>query len=380
MSAVSRNDKADASDVVIIGGGVVGMCLAYGITRRGLTVTVVDEGDDAFRASRGNFALVWVQGKGIDNPDYARWTSASADLWPDFAAELSHDAGMPLFYSRPGGLIACLSEDELERRVGALERLRRRIPETAGFDVLDHAQMKKMLPAIGPEVVGGTYCAADGHVNALRLLAALHKTASRRGVIYRPGEHVSRIAVLNDGFRIHLGKRELFGRKIVLAAGLGNRDLAPQLGLYAPLVPQRGQIMVTEKLEPFLDYPLGTIRQTNEGGVMIGDSKEDVGFDKGTDSRTLATMAMHAVRTFPRLAGAQVVRSWGALRVMSPDGYPIYDQSRQCPGAYLVTCHSGITLAAAHATIIAKAVATDVWPETLHAFSAERFDHVQEPA
>ncbi|HLP69161.1 MAG TPA: FAD-dependent oxidoreductase [Rhizobium sp.] len=380
MSAVSRKEKADASDVVIIGGGVVGMCLAYGITRHGLSVTVVDEGDDAFRASRGNFALVWVQGKGIDNPDYARWTSASANLWQSFAAELSNEAEMPLFYARPGGLMACLSENELERRVGALERLRDRAPDTPAFDVLDHEQMKKMLPAIGPEVVGGTYCAADGHVNALRLLAALHRTAGRRGVIYRPGEHVGRVTFSNDGFRIHLGERELFGRKIILAAGLGNKDLAPQLGLRAPLVPQRGQIMVTEKLAPFLGYPLGTIRQTNEGGVMIGDSKEDVGFDKGTDSSTLAKIATHAIRTFPRLAGAQVVRSWGALRIMSPDGYPIYDRSRQCPGAYLVTCHSGITLAAAHATIIAKAVATDVWPETLHAFSAERFDHVQEPA
>ena len=66
------------ADVIVIGGGLVGAALAYGLSREGQAVTLLDEGDNAFRASRGNFGLVWVQGKGSRSPAYARWTRASA--------------------------------------------------------------------------------------------------------------------------------------------------------------------------------------------------------------------------------------------------------------------------------------------------------------
>ncbi|MFX7988786.1 FAD-dependent oxidoreductase, partial [Acinetobacter baumannii] len=88
--------------------------------------------------------------------------------------------------------------------------------------------------------------------------------------------------------------------------------------------------------------------QTGEGVVQIGDSKEDVGFDDRTSIDQLAHIAHRARKYFPLLDGANVVRTWGALRVMTPDGFPIYEESCQCPGAFLVTCHSGITLAAMH--------------------------------
>jgi glycine/D-amino acid oxidase-like deaminating enzyme len=106
---------------------------------------------------------------------------------------------------------------------------------------------------------------------------------------------------------------------------------------------------------------------------MIGDSKEEVGFDNGVDAAVLAGIASRAIRIFPLLEQAQIVRSWGALRVMSPDGYPIYDRSRTHPGAWLVTCHSGVTLAAAHAGVIAAAIAADDAPPSLAPFRASRF-------
>jgi glycine/D-amino acid oxidase-like deaminating enzyme len=165
--------------------------------------------------------------------------------------------------------------------------------------------------------------------------------------------------------------------KLVLAAGLGNARLAPMVGLNAPVRPQRGQILVTEKLPPFLQHPLVNIRQTDEGSVMIGDSQEEVGLNTATQFAVQQGIAQRAVRLFPRLAQAQIVRSWAALRVMSPDGFPIYDRSTTCPGAYVVTCHSGITLAAAHAGVLARHIAQDDWPQSLAPFSAGRFADVQ---
>ena len=369
--------QGDACDVAVIGGGVVGMSIAHGLSAAGLRVTVLDEGDVAFRASRGNFALVWVQGKGLAMPEYARWTLQSSDLWADFAADLTAETGIDIAHRRPGGFALCLSEDELEQRAHDLGRLHNQMPGHVRLEVLDHKAVKAILPDIGPEVVGGTYCPADGHVNSLRLFNALHETARLRGVAYQPNASVRTITPTTDGFRILSAAGDVQARKIVLAAGLGNARLAPMVGLHAPVRPQRGQVMVTEKLAPFLHHPLVNLRQTDEGGVMIGNSQEEAGLDPSTSHAVLGDLAAQAVRYFPLLARAQLVRSWAALRVMSPDGHPIYDRSHSCPGAYVVTCHSGITLAAAHARILASHIAADSWPDTLSPFSARRFDDVQ---
>jgi glycine/D-amino acid oxidase-like deaminating enzyme len=89
--------------------------------------------------------------------------------------------------------------------------------------------------------------------------------------------------------------------------------------------------------------------------------------------RGLSGLAAEAVAAYPVLARAQLVRSWGALRVLSPDGLPIYQQSHAMPGAYLVTCHSGITLAAAHARLLPDWLeGTDAAPD-LEVFNEARF-------
>ncbi len=81
-------------DAIVIGGGLVGAAIGYGLVRDGFKVAVVDEGDIAFRASRGNFGLVWVQSKGLGAPHYQRWTRLSAEEWPALAAELGERTGI----------------------------------------------------------------------------------------------------------------------------------------------------------------------------------------------------------------------------------------------------------------------------------------------
>ena len=141
--------------------------------------------------------------------------------------------------------------------------------------------------------------------------------------------------------------------------------------------PERGQIVVTERVRPFLHHPMNGARQTDEGSVMIGDSKEE-----GTDPAILkvgiaATEAERAVRRFPLLANVNVVRTWSAIRVMTRDGFPIYDESETHPGAFVLCCHSGVTLAANHALTVAPMIARGALDKALVApFSARRF-HVQ---
>ncbi|MDT0357184.1 FAD-binding oxidoreductase [Herbaspirillum huttiense F1] len=362
-------------DTLVIGGGVVGMSIAYGLSKAGERVLVLDEGDDAFRAARGNFGLVWVQGKGEERPDYARWSMASVLRWSSFAQELTAANGIDLELQQIGGLQFFLDEDELRAYVRKLENLRAAVGDYP-FEVLDPVALKQLSPHIGPEVVGAVYGPRDGHVSPLRLLRSLVQRFHTLGGILRNGVRCEQIVHRADRFHVQAGGKEYVAGKLVLAAGLGNRTLGPMVGLHAPVAPNRGQVLVTERMQPFLRHPSGHVRQTGEGVVQIGDSKEDVGFDDRTSIDQLAHIAHRARKYFPLLDGANVVRTWGALRVMTPDGFPIYEESSQCPGAFLVTCHSGITLAAMHAGPLADWIRGAAEPAAISTFKAERF-HVQ---
>jgi glycine/D-amino acid oxidase-like deaminating enzyme len=145
------------------------------------------------------------------------------------------------------------------------------------------------------------------------------------------------------------------------------------VGLDMPVHPLRGEIIVTGRMKPFLAYATHVVRQTVEGTVMLGDSQEDVGFDTAVSVPVLRDIAARDVAFFPCLAEATVVRVWSALRVMTPDGFPIYQQSATCPGAFAATCHSGVTLAGAHAFELAPAILAGQLPGKFDAFSSARF-------
>ncbi len=365
-------------DVAVVGGGLVGVATAWGLAREGCRVVVLDEGDRAVRASRGNFALVWVQSKGLGLPEYAGWTIRSSNAWAGFAQTLKEETGLDVCFQRPGGFHLALSDKELEARANVLKRLHNQ-PGIVDYEteIMDRAQVAKMLPDIGPEVVGGSYCPLDGHVNSLRLFRTLHAAIKARGVTYLPSHRVENIAREGGEFRLATAHGEIRARRVALAAGNANMRLAPMVGLEAPMRPERGQIVVTERLRPFLDHPVVTLRQTDEGTVMIGDSKEESVDPAGLTLGVSATEAERAVRLFPLLANVNVVRTWSAIRVMTHDGFPIYDESETHPGAFTVCCHSGVTLAANHALLVAPMIARGALDKSMVApFSARRF-HVQ---
>src|SRR5580658_7116829 len=362
-------------DAIVIGGGLVGAAIAYGLASAGMKPALVDEGDVAFRASRGNFGLVWVQSKGLGAPHYQRWTRLSSEEWPKLAAELKTRTAIDVGHERPGGVHLCLSDEEFEERRARMEQMRVEAGNF-GFEykMLGPGELRDMLPGIGPAVVGASWTPYDGHANSLFLLHALHKGFVERGGVYLPNRTVDYAAAQPHDFRLGSGAEEISAPKIVLAAGLGNAALAPLFGLSTPVRPQRGQILVTERTERIWPIPLGSLRQTLEGSIMMGSSEEEVGLDTGQKPEVMEAIAARAVRTFPWLAELQIVRAWAALRVMPPDGKPIYDESEKFPGAFTANCHSGVTLAGAHANAFAPMVAGGALDPMMLPFSAKRFD------
>lgn len=361
------------TDLIVIGGGLAGMATAYGLSLLGRQVIVVDEGDSAFRAARGNFGLLWVQGKGHGMSAYAQWTQASVRIWPRLAAMLLAETGIDVHLKQPGGLQLCLSEAELANEARLLHEIRAAQDRDYPFEVLDQTELRKRLPGIGPGVVGACYSPMDGHVNPLKLLHALHCACKLRGVKVLNGLKVDDIQQSAAGFEITAGSQRMASERLVLAAGLGNRALGALLGQDIPLDPSRGQILITERLKPFLHYPTTYVRQTDEGTVQLGDSAERVGLDDRTSVSVMSQIAGRAVACFPQLEHVRLVRAWGSLRVLSPDGAPIYEDLANAPGCFVVSCHSGVTLAAAHALTLAPWIAGAELLPTVSSFSLQRF-------
>ena len=360
-------------DVLVIGGGLIGAAVAFGLLRKQFKVALADQGDSAHRAARGNFGLVWVQSKGSTCRPYAALTRRSAETWPQLAADLREVSGIDPGFQQAGGITFCHSEAEFAQRAEFMRhQFDSDLPYPDAYRMLGREELARLIPAIGPEVVGASYCKLDGCANSLRLLRALHAACQKLGARYLPGSDVSAVQPLPSGFAVDSASGRIVADRVVLAAGLGNARLAPSVGLETPVKPVRGQILVTEKTAALLPLPTHLIRQMDEGTVIIGDSQEDVGFDDGTELGVLGNIAARALDSIPALAQLRVVRAWGALRVMSPDGFPLYQQSARHRGAFAFSVHSGVTLAPIHAYQLADAVALGTLPETLAPFNEER--------
>ena len=360
-------------ETIVVGGGLIGLAIGYGLASRGVRVALCDEGDTAYRAARGNFGLVWIQSKGSTYRPYAALSRRSASLWSEFAREIEEVSGIDVAL-RWGGLHLCHSEQELAARKD-LMRLQfdtdLRVPDA--YEMLDRKSVMDMQPRIGPQVLGASYGRLDGHINPLRLLRALLAAYKRRGGTYLPGHKVTDITASTEGYSVTAGDERVYGGKVVLAAGLGNSALGPMVGIDLPIHPLRGQVLVTERQPQWLTTTTHVVRQMDEGTVVIGDSQEDAGYDDRTVLGVMGNIAARALKSFPDLARANVVRAWSCLRIMTRDGIPVYEQSTTHPGAFAFAVHSGVTLAALHARVLAGAVANGTLGAELAPFSGARF-------
>ena len=151
------------SDVVVVGAGIIGASIACGLLRQGKKVILLDGGGSAQRASLGNFGLVWVQGKGQGARHYTEWCHQASAEYPDFSEHLLEETGIDINYRKLGGLVLCHGQEEYEKRVAVLERLRRESRnEVYDCEMLDRRTVQGLIPnlELGPNILGAYFLAS----------------------------------------------------------------------------------------------------------------------------------------------------------------------------------------------------------------------------
>ena len=368
------------TEVIVVGGGVIGVSLAYGMVKNGAKVILIDKVDNRLTASRGNFGLVWVQGKGKGMPRYVEWSIEATEKWPEFAENLETESGFNLNYEKTGGLDICLGEEEHEERVNFIEEMSQ-ASSSGSYDceMISIKELQGMIPEIklGKEVSGASFCSHDGCVNPLDLLKAMSSSFQENGGGYRPEQFVQKIECSSNGFKIETETHSFNAKKLVLACGLMTTKLASMVGMKVPVIAERGQIIVTESTSRVFNYPTAGIRQNYDGSFMLGASHEAVGYNIETSYEVLQNIAKRAIRILPNLKNLQMIRSWAALRVLTPDKMPVYLESDQYPGAYAITSHSGVSLASLHSSNLVEWILEERIPPGFTAFHPKRFN-VQE--
>ena len=333
-------------DVVIVGGGVTGAAVGYGLAKRGVKTCLVDAVPTFSRASRANMGLIWCQSKALGCPQFVRWGFASSRAYGNLAAELKELSGIDTGYAPTGGIIPCLGEAELEARAQFIEKLRAETEDgTYPASVLSRKELEGMLPKVpfGPEVSGGIWSDMDGYVDPLHLMFAFRKSFVRLGGTLFAGERVSEVKPSGKGYAVVCGGRTLECGKAVLAAGLGVRKLAAQLGTDIPVFPNKSQVMLLERIPAdVLPIPLLGIARTFGGTVMIGAAHENMGMDRRLTPEVLAANAQWAVRVWPELERKRILRFWTGLRVWPKDAYPIYDRIPGHENAFVFAMHTAV--------------------------------------
>lgn len=362
-------------DIIIAGGGISGLAIAYGLVNKGYKITIVDAPTQTNKASRTNVGLIWAQSKFLHIPDYAKWGFLSVRLFPELTRELTEVSGVDIPANYNGGIIPCLGEKEYLERSEYTEKLRSALGEYKG-GMIDRGQLEKKLPLIkfGPEVVGATWCEEDGVVDPLALLRAYRVALANAGVDFKQ-------AIINDiqqesgGYRLFTSSGQIDCERIVLAAGLANRRLAgfsiPDLPVHA----DKGQVLLVERMPPVMPIPILGVTQTFGGTVIIGFRHEFIGHDTRIDPSALAKEGHKAIRIWPELGKRRLLRTWSGLRVMPKDQQAIYSRLPGHPKATIITTHSAVTMAAVHTRLLSDFVLGGELPEVAKGMTLQRFGY-----
>ncbi|MFF4431071.1 NAD(P)/FAD-dependent oxidoreductase [Streptomyces sp. NPDC001513] len=380
--------KRHSLDAVIIGAGVVGAACAYYAARAGLSVAVVDRGAVAGGTTGAGEGNLLVSDKEA-GPELDL-ALLSTRLWTELAAVLPR----AIEYEPKGGLVVA-PDDTTVRALRSFAEGQRK----AGVDAVEVPAdaLHELEPHLAPGLAGGFHYPQDAQVQpaqaAARLLAA-------SGAEVYLGEEVTGVLLDRGAVRgVSTPRRELLAPAVVNAAGTWGGRIAELAGVTLPVLPRRGFVLVTEPLPRVVRHKVyaadyiadvasgsaalqssAVVEGTPSGPVLIGATRERVGFDRSLSTEALRRLAAQAAALFPVLADVRVLRTYHGFRPYLPDHLPAIGADPRRPGLLHACGHegAGIGLAPATGALITAALTGDEPPLPPAPFDPARFD--QDPA
>ena len=349
-------------DVIVIGGGIIGLSLSLALRRRGASVLIVERGEpgrEASHAAGGMLVECSLETPATLQP----FATASARLYPEFAQEIELESGMKVDL-RDHGTIVFPSPEHVHERPGfSLETL---LPRP----------LNELEPALADSKSPAFYL-KERSVDPRALSAAAWQAAKRRGVDFSSGDEVIALSMVeNRAAGVQTTKTAFHAAKVVNCAGAWSGQIAPHA---FPTRPVKGQMLCLlmpsrTLLKHVVRSPRAYLIPRSDGRLLVGATVEEAGFDKRTDLAAIQRFHRAALDLVPELRNGKILESWAGLRPGTPDGLPILGATAT-PGYYVATGHfrDGILLAPITAELMAAVIEGRTPEYDLAPFSPARF-------
>ena len=384
-------------DVIVIGGGVMGLAVTYYLARRGSRVVLLERDDIASGTAGASDGVVSYHTK--KPGEQMQLAMRSIAMFEDLSRQLGEDME---FTPGCGGML--VAEDEMQWLM--LEKISRQQRE-GGADVrmIRTDEMRQLEPMLAKDLYGALYTSTGAKIEPIRLTMALLHAAKRLGAVVLNDDEV--VEVTLDASGAFTGATTLSGQTFeantaVLACGCWSDQAARMFGITLPVKPRRGQLLMTEPVGYFMHCTLQcarynlikympetitdaeilrlgaalSIHQTPDGGILIGGTREWVDFDRAATSDAMEAIAKRAIRFFPSLESVHIVRSFAGLRPYTPDGLPLIGPTKHVKGLYIATGHEGdgIAMAPITGSLISEMILDGRSSVQVEAFQPDRFD------
>jgi glycine/D-amino acid oxidase-like deaminating enzyme len=348
MSRAGAEAGMTDTEVLVIGGGIVGLMTAWYLAQDGVGVTLVDARDFGTQASGANAGSIHLQ---IQYPEFVaygedwgrlyapclRLLKASLALWQELPGQVGEDLDVKL----TGGLVVATTEAQMDRI-----RAKARIEAAEGVEtaVLGREELRRVAPYLGPDAIGGGFCAMEGKANPLRATPVIAAAALRAGAILRRNTAVTGLEAGPGGFVAQTSAGPIRAGRVVNAAGAEAARLAAMLGLRIALGGFPLQVTVTEPVAPLIPHLVYSaagklsLKQAANGGCIVGGgwpARQRPGAGLVTDPRSLAGNMAMAAGVVPAMARVRALRSWTAWVNGTADWRPILGEAPGVPGFFL---------------------------------------------
>lgn len=376
-------DKEQISEVLIIGGGVIGLTIARALHKRGFgKITILERGKIGREASFAAAGMLAVQSE-TNKPDaFFEFCRESNKLYPSFAGELFEETGVDIELDREGTLYLAFNErDENE--------LRKRFEwqKKAGLDVekLSATETHKFEPFVSPDILGSLFFPDDWQVENRKLIHALEKYAEFGGIEIRENCEAKNLLIENGKLAgAETSGEKFFAGTTVLATGAWTSLIKAGSFPMPEVKPVRGQIIefqTAKRLFQKVIYsPRGYLVPRQDGRILIGATVEDAGFDKAASETATAILRENALEIAPSLANLKIHDQWVGLRPFVADGLPVVGGIAEIENLFIATAHyrNGILLAPVTAKILADKIANGNNSKFFEEFNPRRFNEKAE--